>query len=150
MSLRVCVAPKVPAITSHHPLQGILALIIPRHCGHRVTDKVLHCSQGLCAGTATHKLVRQHRRRPISRRQACRHQVLCMSTQMYLATGYRRPHGAELPGLNISNTLHRLEGLDAGTTEARAGQLLHGLGFTKTMQNKRVRAQKLPQRTCML
>ena len=33
--------------------------------------------------------------------------------------------------------LHRLEALDASTTEARAAQLLHGLGFTKTMQQKR-------------
>jgi len=32
----------------------------------------------------------------------------------------------------------RLEGLDAGTTEARAGQLLHGLDFTKAMQAKKV------------
>ena len=31
----------------------------------------------------------------------------------------------------------RLEALDASTTEARAAQLLHGLGFTKTMQQKR-------------
>ena len=33
----------------------------------------------------------------------------------------------------------RLEALDASTTEARAAQLLHGLGFTKTMQQKRTR-----------
>ena len=32
--------------------------------------------------------------------------------------------------------VRRLEKLDASTTEARAAQLLHGLGFTKTMQNK--------------
>ena len=31
----------------------------------------------------------------------------------------------------------RLEALDASTTEARAAQLLHGLGFTKSMQQKR-------------
>ena len=31
----------------------------------------------------------------------------------------------------------RLEALDASTTEARAAQLLHGLGFTKAMQQKR-------------
>ena len=31
----------------------------------------------------------------------------------------------------------RLESLDASTTEARAAQLLHGLGFTKAMQQKR-------------
>ena len=36
--------------------------------------------------------------------------------------------------------LFRLEALDASTTEARAAQLLHGLGFTKTMQQKRPRA----------
>ena len=48
------------------------------------------------------------------------------------------------PGLNTPKPLHRLEGLDAGTTEARAGQLLHGLGFTKTMQNKRVRSSFWP------
>ncbi len=35
--------------------------------------------------------------------------------------------------------LYRLETLDAATTEARAAQLLHGLGFTKTMQGKRTR-----------
>lgn len=29
--------------------------------------------------------------------------------------------------------------MDAATTEARAAQLLHGLGFTKKMQNKRTR-----------
>ena len=33
----------------------------------------------------------------------------------------------------------RLEALDASTTEARAAQLLHGLGFTKAMQQKRTR-----------
>ena len=33
----------------------------------------------------------------------------------------------------------RLEALDASTTEARAAQLLHGLGFTKAMQAKRTR-----------
>lgn len=33
----------------------------------------------------------------------------------------------------------RLENLDASTTEARAARLLHGLGFTKTMQQKRTR-----------
>ena len=33
----------------------------------------------------------------------------------------------------------RLESLDASTTEARAARLLHGLGFTKTMQQKRTR-----------
>ena len=43
--------------------------------------------------------------------------------------------------------MRRLEGLDAGTTEARAGQLLHGLGFTKTMQKKRARS---PCCTCVL
>ena len=31
----------------------------------------------------------------------------------------------------------RLEALDASTTEARAAQLLHGLGFTPAMQQKR-------------
>ncbi len=33
----------------------------------------------------------------------------------------------------------RLDSLDASTTEARAARLLHGLGFTKTMQQKRTR-----------
>lgn len=33
----------------------------------------------------------------------------------------------------------RLEGLDASTSEARAGKLLHGLGFTKRMQAQRTR-----------
>ena len=32
-----------------------------------------------------------------------------------------------------------MEKLDASTTEARAAQLLHGLGFTKTMQKKKTR-----------
>ena len=35
--------------------------------------------------------------------------------------------------------MRRLEALDAATTEARAAQLLHGLGFTKTMQAKATR-----------
>ncbi|KAK9840983.1 hypothetical protein WJX81_003709 [Elliptochloris bilobata] len=39
----------------------------------------------------------------------------------------------------LIDVYERLEGLDAGTTEARAGQLLHGLGFTKAMQSKRTR-----------
>ena len=39
----------------------------------------------------------------------------------------------------IWRLLFRLEALDASTTEARAAQLLHGLGFTKTMQQKRTR-----------
>ena len=42
------------------------------------------------------------------------------------------PISLSLPGC-------RLEKLDASTTEARAAQLLHGLGFTKTMQKKRTR-----------
>ena len=33
----------------------------------------------------------------------------------------------------------RLDKMDAATTEARAAQLLHGLGFTKRMQAKRTR-----------
>jgi len=46
------------------------------------------------------------------------------------------PHQRE--GVSTSGRRGRLEGLDAGTTEARAGQLLHGLGFTKAMQAKKV------------
>lgn len=34
----------------------------------------------------------------------------------------------------------RLEALDASTTEPRAAQLLHGLGFTKKMMSKATRA----------
>lgn len=33
----------------------------------------------------------------------------------------------------------RLEELSADTAEARAGYLLHGLGFTKAMQNKKTK-----------
>ena len=43
------------------------------------------------------------------------------------------PAGAQLAE---SQQLRRLDKLDASTTEARAAQLLHGLGFTKTMQAK--------------
>jgi ATPase subunit of ABC transporter with duplicated ATPase domains len=41
----------------------------------------------------------------------------------------------------VHNAVHarRLEALDASTTEARAAQLLHGLGFTKAMQAKATR-----------
>ncbi len=38
---------------------------------------------------------------------------------------------------NTALSCCRLEALDASTTEARAAQLLHGLGFTKSMQQKR-------------
>ncbi|CAK0734018.1 ATP-binding cassette sub- F member 1 [Coccomyxa viridis] len=37
----------------------------------------------------------------------------------------------------LEDVYERLEALDASTTEARAAQLLHGLGFTKSMQQKR-------------
>lgn len=33
----------------------------------------------------------------------------------------------------------RLDQLDSSTTEARAGRILHGLGFTKEMQAKKTR-----------
>ena len=39
----------------------------------------------------------------------------------------------------LSDIYERLDALDSDQTEARAGQILHGLGFTKTMQNKRTR-----------
>ena len=49
--------------------------------------------------------------------------------------------GCSLPECLSSMALApcRLEALDASTTEARAAQLLHGLGFTKAMQQKRTR-----------
>ncbi|EIE26592.1 P-loop containing nucleoside triphosphate hydrolase protein [Coccomyxa subellipsoidea C-169] len=39
----------------------------------------------------------------------------------------------------LEDLYERLDSLDASTTEARAARLLHGLGFTKTMQQKRTR-----------
>lgn len=39
----------------------------------------------------------------------------------------------------LSDIYERLDALDSDQTEARAGQILHGLGFTKTMQNKKTR-----------
>ena len=39
----------------------------------------------------------------------------------------------------LSDIYERLDALDSDQTEARAGQILHGLGFTKTMQSKRTR-----------
>lgn len=42
-------------------------------------------------------------------------------------------------GKTLVNSMHRLDKLDAATTEARAAQILHGLGFTRTMQAKKTR-----------
>ena len=39
----------------------------------------------------------------------------------------------------ICVNVFRLENLDASTTEARAARILHGLGFTKEMQQKKTR-----------
>ncbi|KAK9809880.1 hypothetical protein WJX72_000914 [[Myrmecia] bisecta] len=39
--------------------------------------------------------------------------------------------------VRLEDIYERLEKLDASTTEARAGQILHGLGFNKQMQNKK-------------
>ena len=39
----------------------------------------------------------------------------------------------------IRVNVFRLENLDASTTEARAARILHGLGFTKEMQQKKTR-----------
>ena len=57
--------------------------------------------------------------------RSCRERPLCQgwSLMEYLS--------------NTALSCCRLEALDASTTEARAAQLLHGLGFTKSMQQKR-------------
>ena len=39
----------------------------------------------------------------------------------------------------LADIYERLDKLDAETAAARAGQILHGLGFTKTMQSKKTR-----------
>eukprot|EP00210_Caulerpa_lentillifera_P003575 g3410.t1 len=39
----------------------------------------------------------------------------------------------------LQDVLDRLDLIDSGTTEARAGTILHGLGFTHEMQNKKTR-----------
>lgn len=42
-------------------------------------------------------------------------------------------------GEPLERIYERLEAMDSATAEMRAAQILHGLGFTKKMQNKKTR-----------